>query len=463
MRNLDSLNPQGTTMSDHPNYRHERGVIEWARSVLDQPERHVILDTETTGIANDDEVIQLGVVDPTGVVLLDCLIRPAQKKYIHREALQVHGITMDMLRDKPLYGQISDLLKGVVQGRTVVAYNAEFDRRLITQTARCSGGFVPPGPWDCAMLQYAQFVGEWDDYRNKYRWHKLRGGDHTAVEDCRATLARIKEIAGAKRRKYFYEVLVTADEVVEGREAPPPMPSPTREPRREPRSMPAFGISISLDGSGQYFGPEYKLPTVPEQDAELSEGYREKLRAYEQANSCTVATMTDIVRFMAHAYREMTPEDLASAMRHSCQARIDGIPYIVDRAVKCFAEIKKMESAKPKQLFRIGEKMDPLVAHVTYGLPHGDQKVRTEANAIRSILQECLKNELFFRSQIIWANEWDKVRDHLLAIEKKGERKKAMNDFIKKIKDLCDARLFRGLKEERERFIGYVKAQFDPE
>jgi hypothetical protein len=37
-----------------------------------------------------------------------------------------------------------------------------------------------------------------------------------------------------------------------------------------------------------------------------------------------------------------------------------------------------------------------------------------------------------------------------------------MNDFMKKIKDLCDARSFRGLKEERERFIGYVKAQFDP-
>ena len=174
---------------------------------------------------------------------------------------------------------------------------SEFDRRVITQTSRCSGGFVPPGPWDCAMLQYAQFVGEWDDYRNKYRWHKLRGGAHTAVGDCQATLARIKEIAGAKRRKYFYEVLMQADEVVEGREAPPPVPSPTREPPREPRSMPAFGISMSLDGSGEYFGPEYKLPTVPEQDAELSEGYREKLRAYEQANFCTVATMTDIVRF----------------------------------------------------------------------------------------------------------------------------------------------------------------------
>ena len=444
-------------MPDHPNYRHQREVIEWARSVLDQPERHVILDTETTGLANDDEVIQLGVVDSTGTVLLDCLIKPDQKKCIHPKALQTHGITMDMLKDKPLYGKVGDLLKGVVQGCTVVTYNAEFDRRLIAQTARCSGGFVPPDPWDCAMLQYAQFVGEWDDYRNKYRWHKLRGGDHTAVGDCQATLALIKEIAGAKRRKYFYEVLVTADEVVEGREAPP---RPTREPRE--LSMPAFGISISLDGSVQYFGREDKPLTVQEQDAELSDGYREKLQAYEQTNSCTVATMTDIVMFLAHAYREMTPEDFESATQHSCQARIAGISHIVHRAVKCFVEIKKMESANPKQLFRIAnaKKMDLLVDHVTSGLPYGDQNVRTEANAIRSIIQECLKNELLFRSQIIWTNEWDKVRNSLLAIEKKGDRKKAMNDFIKKIKDICDARSFSGLKEERERFIGYVKAQF---
>ena len=157
-------------MPDHPNYRHQREVIEWARSVLDQPERHVILDTETTGLANDDEVIQLGVVDSTGTVLLDCLIKPDQKKCIHPKAVQTHGITMDMLKDKPLYGKVGDLLKGVVQGCTVVTYNAEFDRRLIAQTARCSkrrhggrGGcrsLTPPersggqGPVECSSLRY---------------------------------------------------------------------------------------------------------------------------------------------------------------------------------------------------------------------------------------------------------------------------------------------------------------------
>ena len=34
-------------MSHHPNYKHQREAIEWARAVLGQPQRYVILDTET--------------------------------------------------------------------------------------------------------------------------------------------------------------------------------------------------------------------------------------------------------------------------------------------------------------------------------------------------------------------------------------------------------------------------------
>jgi len=441
-------------MRDHPNYRHQREAIDWARAVLAQPDQYVILDTETTGVTNYDEVIQIGVIDPSGVVLLDHLIRPVQKKHIPRQATEIHGITMEMLGDKPLYSQIAHLLQGVVQGKTIVTYNAEFDRRLLSQTVGFAGGFMPPDPWDCAMLQYAQFVGEWDDYRNKYRWHKLRGGDHTAVGDCKATLARITEMAASPRRRYSHEMTVQADEVVAGNEAPPPLP---REPRPERRSvMPAFGISISLDGGIQYFGREYKPPTPEEQDAELSEGYREKLRAYEQANSCTVASSVDVVKFLAASFRSMTEDEIKEAGRHLTQPRVEG--YNGRPAIRCFTLIKKMETATPKRLYGYADSLKDAI-HLFSGEGSKDAAVRTEAITLKQTVEECGRNELFFRSQIIWSNEWDKVRDKILGIKTKSEQKKAMNEFIKKIKDLCDARSFRGLKEERERFIDYVKAQ----
>jgi DNA polymerase III subunit epsilon len=439
---------------DHPNVRHQREAIDWARAVLDQPDRYVILDTETTGLANDDEVIQLGVITPSGEVLLDHFIRPTQKRYIHPKAQQVHGIAMEMLRDKPLYTQVAHLLQGVVQGKTIVTYNAEFDRRLLSQTAGFAGGFMPPDPWACAMLQYAQFVGEWDDFRNKYRWHKLHGGDHTAVGDCKATLARIREMATSPRRRYSYEMTVQADEVVAGNEAPPPL---QREPRPERRSMmPAFGISISLDGGIQYFGQKYEPPTPEEQDAELSKGYREKLRAYEQANSCTLASSVDVVKFLAASFRSMTEDEIKEAGRHLTQPRVAG--YNGRPAVRCFTLIKKMETATAKRLYGYADSLKDAI-HLFSGEGSKDDAVRTEAITLKQTVEECGRNELFFRSQIIWSNEWDKVRERILGIEKKSERKRAMNEFIKKIKDLCDARSFRGLKEERERFIDYVKAQ----
>ena len=43
------------------------------------------------------------------------------------------------------------------------------------------------------MLQYAQFVGQWNDQYGNYRWHKLRGGDVTALGDCLATLDLIRD------------------------------------------------------------------------------------------------------------------------------------------------------------------------------------------------------------------------------------------------------------------------------
>ncbi|MDP9310326.1 MAG: hypothetical protein M3R24_05455 [Chloroflexota bacterium] len=48
------------------------------------------------------------------------------------------------------------------------------------------------------MLEYARFTGVWNTAKNDYRWHKLQDGDHTALGDCRATLATIEWMAEAE-------------------------------------------------------------------------------------------------------------------------------------------------------------------------------------------------------------------------------------------------------------------------
>ena len=49
------------------------------------------------------------------------------------------------------------------------------------------------------MLMYAQFVGEWNPRHGDYRWQRLPSGDHSAIGDCRATLALIHKMAVSGR------------------------------------------------------------------------------------------------------------------------------------------------------------------------------------------------------------------------------------------------------------------------
>jgi DNA polymerase-3 subunit epsilon len=78
----------------------------------------------------------------------------------------------------------------------VVIYNAEFDTRLLDQTCQRYGlDVLTDGgiKFECAMLWYAQFVGDWSDYHGGYRWQPL-GGGHRALGDCQATLGVIREM-----------------------------------------------------------------------------------------------------------------------------------------------------------------------------------------------------------------------------------------------------------------------------
>lgn len=159
---------------------------EWAVRAL-RDECAVILDTETTGLGKEDQVIEIGVIDLAGNVLFERRVCPSV--VIHPAAEAVHGITPAMVSDCPTFDQIAGELRQVIEGRRVLIYNAAFDLRLLRQTYRAFG---LPCQWlnrvasDCVMRALA----------NGGKWRPLRGGDHSAVGDCRATLAVLKAAAG---------------------------------------------------------------------------------------------------------------------------------------------------------------------------------------------------------------------------------------------------------------------------
>lgn len=174
-----------------------RQAVDWARDLLKRdPASWVILDTETTGLGNDAQVIQIGVLDGRGNILMDnVLVKPT--KPIPSDATAVHHITNAMVQAAPAFPDILPQLRDVIAGKLLVIYNAQYDMRLLAQSSKAHGIPVSLGieGYTCAMLRYAEWFGEWNGYHGSFRWQKLQGGDHSALGDCRATLDVIRNMA----------------------------------------------------------------------------------------------------------------------------------------------------------------------------------------------------------------------------------------------------------------------------
>jgi DNA polymerase-3 subunit epsilon len=181
----------------------KRQAAAWASNLLAAPDGWCILDTETTGLSPVDQVVEVSVLAPDETVLFnsrvkaDCPIEP--------DAEAIHHISKAVLENAPTFEEIWPNLVAAIGSRRVVTYNKKFDARMLYQTGDACGNDISEAVreffrdrWQrCAMEMYAGFIGKWNAFKGSYRWQPLPGGDHSALGDCRATLAVIKEMAKA--------------------------------------------------------------------------------------------------------------------------------------------------------------------------------------------------------------------------------------------------------------------------
>ncbi|GCF10904.1 3'-5' exonuclease [Dictyobacter arantiisoli] len=157
--------------------RHELKLEQraWAQKYREQG-AFVVLDSETTGLDRDDEVIELGIVDgQTGAVLFNSLIQPQD---INRYSLatHIHGISRDMLKEAPRFPEVWPAIQEILRNyERVLVYNAVFDYGMLEATAKRYGYDLPGayGNWECLMHQYARYNGYWSNYWHGYGWCKL--------------------------------------------------------------------------------------------------------------------------------------------------------------------------------------------------------------------------------------------------------------------------------------------------
>ncbi len=172
------------------------GAIGWAREKLATP-KWILLDTETTGIDDQAEIIQIGVLGNDGTRIMDnVFVRPASG-YIPSGASAINHITYNMVSNAPTFADVWPTLEKYLIKYPVVIYNAAYDTKLIVQSAAKYRIKVPTYNVQCAMLRNAEFVGDWNESKQSYKWPKLTGGDHSAVGDCIATLELIKRMAAS--------------------------------------------------------------------------------------------------------------------------------------------------------------------------------------------------------------------------------------------------------------------------
>ncbi|QRM43636.1 DNA polymerase III subunit epsilon [Rhizobium sp. BG4] len=108
--------------------------------------REIIFDTETTGLDNRlDRIIEIGGIElnnhfPTGRTL-HIYINPGDQK-VHPDALAVHGITDEFLRDKKPFADVVEEIIEFFGDAKWIAHNATFDMGFINaELARLS---MPP-------------------------------------------------------------------------------------------------------------------------------------------------------------------------------------------------------------------------------------------------------------------------------------------------------------------------------
>ena len=177
-------------------------AVSIARQRLAQ--KPVYIDTETTGLDKQAEIVEIAIIDHDGSILFDELVKPVRP--IPDGAAAVHHITNDMVASAKSWAVHWPTVRSILFGRVIGFYNEEFDMRMIRQTHQNVGL-----PWKenfqtfCIMKMYAQFAGQIDPRRRTYMYHKLENAgrtcgiplpnNHRAADDTLLTRALLEYMA----------------------------------------------------------------------------------------------------------------------------------------------------------------------------------------------------------------------------------------------------------------------------
>lgn len=153
----------------------------------------VFVDTETTGLGDSAEVLELCVLDDEGNALFNERFAP-EKATEWPIAQEVHGISPEDVEGLPTLaeraGEVQALLDSAAR---ICIYNARYDIPIMAN----GGVFVEEGKACDTMLEFAEIQKVPNRRRGGWKWFTLAKAaakcgydgepDHSAMGDCLAT------------------------------------------------------------------------------------------------------------------------------------------------------------------------------------------------------------------------------------------------------------------------------------
>ncbi len=171
--------------------------------------REIVLDTETTGFdpRTGDRMIEVGCIEiedllPTGRTF-HRLINP--ERLIPADAIKVHGITDDKVRDAPRFREMVHELMDFIGDAPIIAHNAQFDRAFIDhEFTLCGRVCFEEHRWiDTLQLAQKRFPGmanSLDALCKRFKISLVERSLHGALIDARLLAEVYLELRGGKER-----------------------------------------------------------------------------------------------------------------------------------------------------------------------------------------------------------------------------------------------------------------------
>ena len=97
--------------------------------------RHIVLDTETTGLSPEagHRIVEIGCLELMGYVAtgkeFHRYVNPGRE--VPAEALAIHGLNGEFLSRHPRFGEVAEAFLAFLEDSPLVIHNAEFDVRFI--------------------------------------------------------------------------------------------------------------------------------------------------------------------------------------------------------------------------------------------------------------------------------------------------------------------------------------------